>query len=224
MSENEKLIREVYYEPNTGFSGINKIFHILKKQGHKVSRKEIQKFIKKQEIAQISKKNVGGSFIPPHPLYEFQIDLIYLENKHLNKASYGLVCIDTFSKKGDVELMKRKTAQQTVEAMDKILKRMGIPKFIYCDEGSEFNNDQFKKLMKDNNIEIIFTLRHATMVERLNRTIKELLYKYLQSTNTKTITTVLRLLVIIIIHIIVRLRWHQMKLMSTILTMFIIIY
>ena len=29
------------------------------------------------------------------------------------------------------------------------------------------------------------------MVERLNRTIKELLYKYLQSTNTKTITTVL---------------------------------
>ena len=42
------------------------------------------------------------------------IDLIYLENKHLNKASYGLVCIDIFSKKGDVELMKKKTAKETV--------------------------------------------------------------------------------------------------------------
>lgn len=193
MSTNEEIIRKVYYDPLTGFSGINKTFQILKKQGHKISRKEIQKFIKKQQIAQTSKKNIGksGSFIPPHPLYEFQIDLIYLENTHLNKASYGLVCIDTFTKLGDVELMKRKSAPEVTKAMGEILKRMGVPKFIYCDEGSEFNNDEFKQLMKDNNIEIIFTLTHAPMVERLNRTLKELLYKYLQSTETKTITNVL---------------------------------
>ena len=45
--------------------------------------------------------------------------------------------------------------------------------------------------MSDNNIEIIFTLGHAPMVERFNRTLKELLNKYLQSTNSKTITNVL---------------------------------
>ena len=75
---NEEIIREVYYDPLTGFSGVNKTFQILKKQGHKISRKEIQKFIKKQEISQVNKKNIGksGSFIPPHPLYEFHIDLI----------------------------------------------------------------------------------------------------------------------------------------------------
>ncbi len=52
-----------------------------------------------------------------------------------------LVCIDTFSKKGDVELIKKKSASEVTNAMSKILERMGIPKFIYMDEGSEFNND-----------------------------------------------------------------------------------
>ena len=190
---NEEIIREVYYDPLTGFSGVNKTFQTLKKQGHKVSRKEIQKFIKKQQIAQINKKNIGksGSFIPPHPLYEFQIDLIYLENKNLNKASYGLVCIDTFTKKGDVELIKRKSAPEVTNAMREILKRMGIPKYVYCDEGKEFDNELFLNLMKENKIEVIFSLTHAPMVERLNRTIKELLEKYLQATGTKTITNVL---------------------------------
>ena len=95
MNNIEEIIRNVFYDPSSGFGGIEKIFRTLKNQGHKISRTEIRKFLDKQEIKQISKKNVGGSFIPPHPLYEFQIDLIYLENKNLNKASYGLVCIDT---------------------------------------------------------------------------------------------------------------------------------
>ena len=133
-----------------------------------------------------------GSFIPQRPLHEFQIDLIYLENKQLNKGQkYGLVCVDCFTKVVDIELMKTKTANNTVEAMQKILNKMGIPEMIYCDEGSEFNNKQFKKLCDDNKIELILTLVHAPMVERVNRTIKQMLYRYLESTKSKTITEVL---------------------------------
>ena len=133
-----------------------------------------------------------GSFIPQRPLHEFQIDLIYLENKHLNKGQkYGLVCVDCFTKFVCIELMKTKTATNTVDAMQKILTKMGIPEMIYCDEGSEFNNKQFKKLCDDNKIELILTLVHAPMVERVNRTIKQMLYRYLESTKSKTITEVL---------------------------------
>jgi hypothetical protein len=186
----EDIIRKAYYDPAIGFTGVEKLYRHLKGT---VTRNDIKKFLEKQEIHQISKKNYGkeGSFVPQYPLYEFQIDLIYLENKHLNKASYGLVCIDTFTKVGDIELLKRKSAPEVVKAMEKILLKMGSPEYIYCDEGSEFNNAEFKGLMKRYNIELIFTLRHATIVERLNRTIKELLYKYLESTNSKTITNVL---------------------------------
>ena len=133
-----------------------------------------------------------GSFIPQKPLHEFQIDLIYLLNK--NKR-YGLVCVDAFTKVMEVELMARKTKEETVKAMRVILGKMGIPELVYCDEGSEFIAGLFKELMEEKNIEIIYTLTHATMVERVNRTIKEMLYKYLQSTNSKTITNALPLIV-----------------------------
>src|ERR1700678_1404186 len=172
---NDEIIRKVFYDPEKGFSGVEKTYKTIKKMGYHIKREEIAKFLKKQEVVQINQKNYGkqGSFVPPYPLFEFQIDLIYLEDKYLNKhASYGLVCIDTFSKKGDVELMKRKSAPQVTEAMEKILKRMGKPEYVYCDEGTEFNNALFKKLMNDNKIEIIFTLGHAPMVERFNRTLK----------------------------------------------------
>lgn len=190
---NEDIIRKVWYSPETGFSGVDQTYKTLRKLGHNISRKEIKKFIEKQEVAQVNKKNYGkqGSFIPPYPLYQFQVDLIHLENTHLNKASYGLVCIDIFSKKGDIELIKRKSAPQVTEAFAKILNRMGKPEYVLSDDGSEFVSREFKKLLKENNIEPIYTIGHAPFVERLNRTIKEKLEKYLQSTGTKTITNVL---------------------------------
>ncbi len=188
---NQELIKKTYYDPETGFVGVKKLLEILKPKG--VKKAEIEEFLKKQEIYQTSKKKSTrqNSFIPRYPKQEFQIDLIYLENTHLNKNSYGLCCIDAFTKKGDIELMKSRTAEQTVIAMKEILKRMGNPHIVYCDEGSEYNNGEFKKLMKDNNIELVFTLGHAPFVERFNRSIKEIIAKYLQSTGTKTITTVL---------------------------------
>lgn len=187
----DDIIRKAYYNPEEGYVGIDKLYRKLKSKG--VTREDITSFLKRQEVYQVNKKNnrKPSSFIPRYPLQEFQIDLIYLENKHLNDASYGLCSIDAFTKKGDIELMKKKTKQATVDAMLEILDRMGIPKMLYCDEGSEFNNAPFKKMCKDLEIELIFTIKHAPIVERFNRTIKEMMEKYLQSTSSKTITRVL---------------------------------
>lgn len=189
----EDILKKIYYSPETGFTGAYKLWRLAKKENKKISKKFVQKWLGKQEVYQTSKKNSGklGSFIPYYPLHEFQIDLIYLDNKHLNKASYGLVAIDAFSKKATIKLIKKKNAEEVVKAMREVLGTLGKPEMVYADEGSEFNNEEFKKLMEENNIELVLTLRHATIAERFNRTIKELLYKYLQSTNSKTITNVL---------------------------------
>ena len=93
-----------------------------------------------------------------------------------------------FTKKADIELMKKKDKTESVRAMSILLEKMGISETIYCDEGTEFTSNAFKELMKDNNIEISFTLRHAPFVERFNRTIKGMIYKYLEMTKSKTIT------------------------------------
>ena len=192
-SEHTEMIRKMYYDPSNGFISAEKLFHKLKSQG--ITRLEVEKFIKNQEVTQIHQTvNTSGSFIAPYSLYEFQVDLIYLDDTHLNDASYGLCCIDVFSKKADIELMKRKDEADTVEAMKKIFKRMGTPEFIYSDEGSEFKSSEFKKLCQDNQVDIIYTLRHAPVVERFNRTIKGILYKYLNSSKSKTIINVLPLI------------------------------
>lgn len=186
----EEAIKKAYYDPRTGYVGIEKLYKKLEKQG--ISKSAVKKWMKKQEVYQVNQApDLSGSFIPSYPLQEFQIDLIYLDDKHLNNASYGLCCIDVFTKLADIELMKKKDEKETVRAMRVLLEKMGTPEMIYCDEGSEFNNKGFKKLMDEYGIELVLTMRHAGVVERFNRTIKNMMSKYLQATKTKTISKVL---------------------------------
>jgi hypothetical protein len=152
MDKTAELIKSTYYNPKTGFQSPYKIYKRLQEKNPEIKLSDVQSVLNKQEVYQTTKPNIGrmGSFIPQRPLHEFQIDLIYLENKHLNKGQkYGLVCVDCFTKFVGIELMKTKTATNTVEAMRKILIKMGSPEMIYCDEESEFNNKQFKKLCDD---------------------------------------------------------------------------
>ena len=185
----DELIESVYYSPKTGYIGVNKLYEKLKPYG--ITQNKIRDFLRKQSLYQIHQSPPMGSFVPHYPLQEFQIDLIYLENKNLNNNAYGLTCIDAFTKKADIELLKKKDETNIIQAMKNILKRMGIPDMIYCDEGSEFTSNAFKKLCDENDIELILSLRHASICERFHRTFKALLYKYLEASKSKTITNVL---------------------------------
>lgn len=189
----EELVKKYYYDPTTGFVGINKLHKKIIKEIPNITKEKIKEILDKQEIYQISKKNNQklNSFIPTFPLQEIQVDLIYIEDKHLNKARYALTAIDIFTKKGHIELLKKKDEENIIAATEKILKILGIPEMVYCDEGSEFTSTAFRNLMKKNNIKLITNIAHATFVERFNRTIKEMIYKYLQSTNSKTIVNIL---------------------------------
>ena len=188
----DKLIELEYYNPLTGFVGTDKLYHKLKSKG--ITRKDILHFLKRQEIVQITRKNnfKARSFIPPRPLYEFQVDLIYIDNSKLNNDSkYALTCVDIFTKVADVVLLKRKDDASVVEAMKSVLNTMGIPEYVYSDRGSEFIAKGFKELLKEKGIKQLFTIGHAAFIEVFNRTIKELLHRYLISTDTKTLTKVL---------------------------------
>jgi transposase InsO family protein len=191
----QDIIKETFYHPLEGFIGADALYRKLKPKG--ISMKEIKLFLQKQEVVQRNKKNTQtkNSFVAKYPMQEFQVDLIYIDDPHLNQARYGLCAIDAFTKRADIVLMKKKTKEDTVDALMDIFERMGIPDILFSDEGSEFDNSDVHKLCKRLNIEQVFTFTHATMIERFNRTIKEKIHKYLQSTNSKTIINVLPKLV-----------------------------
>jgi hypothetical protein len=193
MSDFENVIKEMYYSTDEGFVGVDKLYRKLRQKGYKVTKAEITKVLKKQEVYQKTKKNnqKRNSFISRYPHQEYQIDLIYIQNPHLNDGKYGLSAIDTFTRKGAVILLKDKTAKSVVEAIKKAFDELGgKPTMVYTDEGSEFKGETIKYL-KQNGVQLIVTYTHATFVERFNRTIKEMMEKYLESTKTKAISQVL---------------------------------
>lgn len=50
----EEIIRKYYYDPEVGFSGIDKLYYKLKNQG--INRHDIINFLKKQKVYQTNKK------------------------------------------------------------------------------------------------------------------------------------------------------------------------
>ena len=86
-----------------------------------------------------------NSFISTHPLYDFEIDLIDLTEeatKHRG-TRYGLTVIDTFTKIAHVVPIKTKTPVDVVNAMEDVIKTMGIPTQIMSDGEGTFNSTEY---------------------------------------------------------------------------------
>ena len=100
-----------------------------------------------------------------------------------NKGIRYLLCaIDLFSKYECVALLKDKKVISIVNTFQSICdnsKRK--PNKIWIDQGSEFYNSFFKKLLKENHIKVYSTYNKAKSVvaQRFTRTLKNKIYKHM---------------------------------------------
>ena len=195
-SQKEKIIEEYYKNPRYGLSSANKLYEVLKAKNltwnidnisKGITLNNIKEWLSKQEIHQIlkSRHSKYNSFVAENPLDQFQIDLIFMEKQwHNSGYKYLLSCVDVFSKKGLMIPMKTKTKKETAEAINLLFQKMGKPKSIYSDKGSEFNNSDVLDILKQHKIKIIFALNHAPFIESFNKTMKNKLYKYMNYLDT----------------------------------------
>lgn len=112
----------------------------------------------------------------------FQIDLADFQNLAFANRGYKyiLVVIDCFSKYLWTRPLKTKSAENVTEAMQSILNDVEHkPKNLQYDQGREFLNLPFRKLMKNYNINHYHTysIIKCAIVERVIRTLKTKLYK-----------------------------------------------
>jgi hypothetical protein len=80
-----------------------------------------------------------------------------------------------------VVIIKKKSSASSVSAFKTILKASKRkPLKIQADKGSEFFNEEFKKLCYDNKIHLYSTFSElkACIVERFNRTLREKMQRY----------------------------------------------
>ena len=132
---------------------------------------------------------------------QWQMDLVDLSklSKFNSGYKYLLVCIDVLSKFAWVKPLKTKTGAELKTVIKQILS--GYPKrqpqVLQTDKGTEFLNVSVKNMLKMNNIKLFYTNseRKASIVERLNRTFKGLMYKYFTKSNSYRYIDVLQDLV-----------------------------
>lgn len=111
-----------------------------------------------------------------------QADLIEMQQFKRNNRGYRyiLIVIDVFSKRAFAEALKDKTAKSTTEAMEKIFIQVGQRiRNLQTDDGREFFNSKMKRLLAqygDINHYHSYSVKKASIVERLIRTIKRKLY------------------------------------------------
>ncbi|XP_044599175.1 uncharacterized protein LOC123275250 [Cotesia glomerata] len=75
--------------------------------------------------------------------------------------------------------IKRKTGVEVTSAMKSVLEQGRVPKNLHVDQGKEFYNTEFKKLMKRHDINLYSTYSNmkASIVERFNRTLKTKMWR-----------------------------------------------
>lgn len=119
----------------------------------------------------------------------WQIDLAEMQSfARENKGNrYILVVIDCFSKYSWTRPIKTKTGVEVTGAMRNIMQEANYsPKNLQSDNGTEFYNKNFTKLMKSYHINhySTFSTKKAAIVERVIRTLKSWLYKEFSTRGT----------------------------------------
>ena len=92
---------------------------------------------------------------------------------------YLLMVIDVFSKYGWIVPLKNKKGESVAEAFEGIFEEGRKPDMLWTDKGSEFYNKHVKDLLTVNNIKLYSTENEekSSVVERWNRTMKEMMWK-----------------------------------------------
>ncbi|XP_033755026.1 uncharacterized protein LOC117337977 [Pecten maximus] len=185
----KRLIDGVYYDLNNGgaFLSPTKVHQVLKSRGfNSPGLYKIRRYIQSLDDYSLQKP-VKRSFKRARvevsgPYEEFQADLADVSN--LSKQNGGirflLVVIDVFSRFLWVEPIKTKTTKDVLDAFRKIIDRSKKPKRVYTDAGKEFTGNLMKQYCKDNGIKCFISLneKKASVVERLIRTLKTMMYRY----------------------------------------------
>lgn len=190
--EDETLIREIYLTPGHAgsFSSATQLQRVLREKHAKhIPLDKIQDWLENQRVYTLHKpaplKFQRNPIIAEYIDQQWQGDLLFLPDLAKFNDGYNccLACVDVVSRFAWVEPMKNKTGPETTAAFQKILNKTSPrkPEKFQTDDGKEFFNATFQKLMSEHNINHFSTRsdKKAAIAERFIKTIKEKIYKYL---------------------------------------------
>ena len=96
-----------------------------------------------------------------------------------------LPVIDVYSKYGWIVPLKNKSGKEVASALAKLFK-IAVPSRLWTDKGTEFYNQHVRRVLEANNVTLYSTENEETssVAEQWNRTMKQIMWKYITANNT----------------------------------------
>ena len=200
----DHFLYRVYVSPKhaASFFGLDKLYRMANNQFPSVTRKEIRKWAENNLCYSLHKPSrrtfKQNKVYAPEIDSLCEADLAFVQDiaKENDRVNYLLVVIDVLSKYVWVRPMKNKTARSLLEAFDSILSEGRKPEKLRTAKGTEFVDESFQQYLKKNFQ--FYTANNepkASVVERVNRTLKSKLYRYFTAVNSLCYINVLQDLV-----------------------------
>lgn len=193
------VILNFFKDPETGFSGTQKIYKNLKNYYVGISRPMVETVIGNNSTAQIHRPWQKEKEIKPRrvkkPYFWLQCDISFYRDKTFNL----LTVIDLFTKKAWVAVLADIKSTTVARAFTIILNQMlKYPEIVQTDQGSEFEGP-FLSVLNNAGINHIFFLSHSPQtqgaIEKFNRTLKAKMAMYETENNASLNAVTIRQIV-----------------------------
>lgn len=122
----------------------------------------------------------------PHELWQADLNDMRGLSQYNDGVNYLLTVIDVFSKWLYAVPLKSKSGQEVAEAFQRIFTK-ARPRCLQTDKGTEFTGAVVKRVFKRHGVTYVTTQNpdvKAAVVERVNRTLKTRMWRYLTYKNT----------------------------------------
>jgi len=194
----EKDIKENYRRPGhpIAFAGIQQIYSYYNRKIPISRIKELLSGIESYTLHREFHKQQRNISFSHFKRYQFQMDLVEVQelSQYNDNVRYLLNVIDTFTRFAFVRPLKDKKASTVLDQFKSILiEAKEKPHMIVMDKGTEFMNQQFKTFCDNQKITLVNPQAniHAAYIERFNRTLQTIMYKYMTEHETNRYIDVL---------------------------------
>ena len=175
----DKIIHDEYYD-ESGFGSINRTYQEAKRKDKTITLNYVKNWFERN-MEKTKQPSGQNSFIAPHPYYEFQLDLFFLEDLKNQQFKVGMCCVDIFTKYAVVVAIKSKKEGDVAAGLIECIHKMGKkPEILYTDDEGSLNSNSIQKYLQEKVIKHHVTRSHAFFAERFIRTFKNMLYTRLK--------------------------------------------
>ena len=183
LNKEKKLLRETYFNARhpASLGGIEKLADATN-----VNPQNVQKWLSSQWAYTLHKpirRNFERrKYVTRGVNEQWQADLVEMQHhaRENEGMRYILFVIDIFSRYTYAEPLKTKSGPDVATALESIIKKSTEPpKYLQTDLGKEFYNQHVSQMLNRYNIELfsVYSEMKAALVERVQRTIKEKMYR-----------------------------------------------